>query len=75
MDVRKLVGLNFRRLRIAHGLTQEDAAERTGVTQQYISGLERGQRNPTVLTLHELGGPLGAKPHELLTPTADTSAS
>lgn len=66
MDVRLLVGLNFRRLRIAKGLTQEQAAELTGVSQQYISGLEQGRRNPTVLTLHELAGPLDAHPIDLL---------
>lgn len=66
MDVRLQVGLNFRRLRLSMGLTQEQAAEATGVSQQYISGLERGRRNPTVLTLHELSGPLGAEPVDLL---------
>jgi len=66
MDVRLLVGLNFRRLRMARGLTQEQAAELTGVSQQYISGLEQGRRNPTVLTLHELTGPLDAQPIDLL---------
>lgn len=66
MDVRRLVGINFRALRTARGLTQEQAAELTGVSQQYISGLEQGRRNPTVLTLHELCSPLGADPQELL---------
>lgn len=66
MDVRLQVGLNFRRLRLSQGLTQEQAADMTGVSQQYISGLERGRRNPTVLTLHELSGPLGAMPVDLL---------
>lgn len=66
MDVRLQVGLNFRQLRLARGLTQEQAADLTGVSQQYISGLERGRRNPTVLTLHELSGPLGAQPVDLL---------
>lgn len=66
MDVRLQVGLNFRRLRLSKGLTQEQAADVTGVSQQYISGLERGRRNPTVLTLHELSGPLGAEPVDLL---------
>lgn len=66
MDVRRLVGINFRALRTARGLTQEQAAELTGVSQQYISGLEQGRRNPTVLTLHELCSPLGAEPYELL---------
>lgn len=53
------------------GLTQEQAAELTGVSQQYISGLEQGRRNPTVLTLHELTGPLDAQPIDLLTPFQD----
>lgn len=66
MDVRLQVGLNFRRLRLSKGLTQEQAADLTGASQQYISGLERGRRNPTVLTLHELSGPLGAEPVDLL---------
>lgn len=66
MDVRLKVGLNFRRLRLSEGLAQAQAAEITGVSQQYISGLERGRRNPTVLTLQELSGPLGAEPIDLL---------
>ncbi|OHD05623.1 helix-turn-helix domain-containing protein [Sphingopyxis sp. RIFCSPHIGHO2_12_FULL_65_19] len=66
MDVRLQVGLNFRRLRLSKGLTQEQAADLTGASQQYISGLERGRRNPTVLTLHELTGPLDAEPLDLL---------
>lgn len=73
MDVRLQVGLNFRRLRLAKGLTQEQAADLTGVSQQYISGLERGRRNPTVLTLHELSGPLDAGPIDLLQ-TVDQTA-
>ena len=66
MDVRLQVGINFKRLRLARGLTQEQASDLTGVSQQYISGLERGRRNPTVLTLHELSRPLGGSPADLL---------
>lgn len=71
MDVRLQVGLNFKRLRMARGLTQEQASELTGVSQQYISGLERGRRNPTVLTLHELSQPLGSEPIDLLRPISE----
>lgn len=66
MDVRLQVGLNFRRLRKEQGLTQEQAAELTGVSQQYISELESGKRNPTVLTLHELSAPFHAEAIDLL---------
>lgn len=66
MDVRRLVGLNFERLRREKGFTQESFAEVSGVPQQYVSGLENGKRNPTVLTLHHLAAALGVKPAALL---------
>ena len=66
MDMRALVGRNFARLRSASGLTQEQVAERSGLSQQYLSGLERGQRNPTVITLYELARALGVSHEELV---------
>jgi transcriptional regulator with XRE-family HTH domain len=54
MDMRKLVGRNFARLRRVKGLTQEEVEARSGFSQQYLSSLERGRRNPTVITLFEL---------------------
>lgn len=64
--MRKLVGSNVDRLRRAQGMTQEQLAERSGFSQQYISGLENGRRNPTVVTLYEIADALGATPVELL---------
>lgn len=46
-----MVGQNVRRLRIAAGLSQAALAERMNVDRAYVSGLELGQRNPTILTL------------------------
>jgi transcriptional regulator with XRE-family HTH domain len=68
MDMRKLVGRNVRRIRKKRGLTQEQLAEISGFSQQYISGLERGQRNPTVVTLYELASALGASHLDLVRP-------
>jgi transcriptional regulator with XRE-family HTH domain len=68
MDMRKLVGRNFARLRLAKGFTQERFAELSGFTQQYVSGLERGRRNPTVVTLYHLAQALGVSHVELVTP-------
>ena len=59
MDMRKLVGRNFARLRRAKGLTREQVEARSGFSQQYLSSLERGRRNPTVITLYELAQALG----------------
>ena len=68
MDMRKLVGRNFARLRRAKGFTQERFAEASGYTQQYVSDLERGLRNPTVVTLYHLASALGVSHVELVTP-------
>jgi transcriptional regulator with XRE-family HTH domain len=66
MDMRKLVGQNFARLRKEKGLTQEEVEARSGFSQQYLSGLERGQRNPTVITLYELSLALGVSHIDLV---------
>ena len=71
MDMRKLVGRNFARLRLAKGFTQERFAELSGFTQQYVSGLERGRRNPTVVTLYHLAQALGVSHVELIRPNED----
>ena len=68
MDMRKLVGRNFGRFRRAKGFTQESFAEASGFTQQYISGLETGRRNPTVVTLFELASALGVSHVDLVVP-------
>ena len=68
--MRKLVGLNVRRLRLAKALTQEQFAEKSGFSQQYISDLERGRRNPTIVSLYELAVALDATPVDLLSPDA-----
>ena len=68
MDMRKLVGNNCARIRKARGWTQEELAERSGLSQQYLSGLERGRRNPTVVTIYELAQALKVDHLELLAP-------
>ena len=68
MDMRKLVGENTARIRKEKGLTQEALAEKSGLSQQYISGLENGQRNPTIVTLYELATALEVGHLDLVTP-------
>lgn len=72
MDMRELVGRNFARLRREKGLTQEEVAARSGFSQQYISSLERGRRNPTVITLYELAQALGVSHVALMEPEPDS---
>lgn len=68
MDMRKLVGANVRRLRQEKDLTQEEFAEKSGFSQQYVSGLENGRRNPTIVTLYELAQALGTTPTAFIAP-------
>ena len=68
MDMRKLVGRNVARIRREQGLTQEQLSERAGFSQQYISGLESGRRNPTIVTVYEMAQALGVDHIALLLP-------
>ncbi|ODT87385.1 MULTISPECIES: helix-turn-helix transcriptional regulator [unclassified Phenylobacterium] len=66
MDVRRRVGLNVKRLREAQGISQEDLADRAGVHRTYVSGVERGVRNPTITVLEKIAGALAAPLAELV---------
>jgi transcriptional regulator with XRE-family HTH domain len=54
MDVRQRIGWNLRRLRKERGISQEDFATDSGFDRGYISGVERGVRNPSVLVLERI---------------------
>ena len=68
MDMRKVIGSNFARLRREKGLTQEAVAEKSGFSQSYIGWLERGQRNPTAISLWMLAQAVDAMPADLVQP-------
>ena len=54
MDIRRQVGRNLKRIRMMRGWSQEDLAFECGLHRTYISGIERGARNPTVVILAKL---------------------
>lgn len=66
MDVRSRLGANVKRLREQLGLSQEQLAFDADMHRTYISGIERGVRNPTVTVLERLAKALKAKSSDLL---------
>jgi transcriptional regulator with XRE-family HTH domain len=66
MDVRRRVGANVRRLRQAKELSQERFGFESGLDRTYVSGIERGARNPTILVVERIAKALGVPAWELL---------
>ena len=66
MDIRKRIGWNVRRLRAEREITQEDFATDSGFDRGYISGVERGVRNPSILVLERIAQALGVDVADLL---------
>ena len=66
MDVRERVGLNLQRLRREKGLSQEELADRADIHQTYLSGVERGKRNPTITVLQRIAAALGTDIEDLV---------
>lgn len=66
MDIRQTLGKNIKALRQAVGMSQEELAARMDVDQAYVSRLEAGELNPTLLTIWDAAQALNTSPDELL---------
>lgn len=75
MDIRKQVGLNIRRIRVEKGIPQETLAADAEVDRAYMSGLERGVRNPTVALLQRIANALQVTVSELTAASLDKGAA
>lgn len=63
---RRALGEAIRKRRKRLGLSQEGFGEEARIDRTYMSGLERGTRNPTLETILRIADCLGASPSELL---------
>lgn len=57
---------SVRRVRYQLGISQEKLAERSGLHRTYIADIERGERNPTLLTIEKVANGLGVCTSDLL---------
>ena len=64
-------GAAVRRLREKRGYSQEAFAERIRVHRTYVGGIERGERNPTLTTIHRIAEALGVPAWQLFRDSAD----
>lgn len=67
MEAKALIGQHIRSLREEAGLTQDKLATETGITYQYLSGLENGRENFSIDILASLAGALRCPLPRLIT--------
>lgn len=75
MDICRQVGRNLARIRRERGWSQEELAFESGVHRTYVSGVERGARNPTIRVIARLAATLRVKPADLLADLPKRSGS
>lgn len=54
MEICKRFGSKVRDLRIAQGMSQETLAQKSGLHRTYIGGIERGERNISLINIEKI---------------------
>lgn len=62
------IGINLKVERVRRGLSQQELAERSGVSTNTIGKIERGQRSPRAVTLERLANAIGVPLARLIHP-------
>jgi transcriptional regulator with XRE-family HTH domain len=66
INYKNIVGSRVRALRLNADLSQEVLSERCGIFRTYLSRIESGSANPTLVVLVALAHSLNVEPHVLL---------
>jgi transcriptional regulator with XRE-family HTH domain len=66
MDLKEVMAVNLRRLRHAKGMTQEELAEKAGLSARYVGGIERADVSASVSVLGRIAEALEVEPPELI---------
>ena len=66
MDLKEVMAINLRRLRHAKGMTQEELAERAGLSARYVGGIERADVSASVTVLGRIAEALEIEATELI---------
>ena len=65
-DPRKLFGDRLREIRIQRKLSQEKLAELADLHRNYVGGIERGERNVSLINIVKLAHALAVRPAKLI---------
>ncbi len=66
MDLKDIMATNLRRLRHARDLTQEEVAERAGLSARYVGAMERADVSASVTVMGRIAEALDIEPAELV---------
>jgi transcriptional regulator with XRE-family HTH domain len=66
MDLNEIMAMNLRRKRHDQNMTQEELAERAGLSARYVGAIERGDVSASVTVLGQIAEALGIEPGDLL---------
>jgi len=73
MDLKEVMAINLRRIRHDRRLTQEELADRSGLSARYIGAIERADVSASVTVLGQIAKALACEPAELLVKRAETN--
>ena len=65
-DPKAIFGSRVRSLRVKKGISQEQLGDLSELDRTYISGIERGIRNVSLINIVKIAEALGTRPSELL---------
>ncbi|MEY9420468.1 transcriptional regulator with XRE-family HTH domain [Bradyrhizobium japonicum] len=66
MDIKEIMALSLRRKRHDLQMTEEELAERAGLSARYVGVIERGDVSASVMVLGQIAEALGVEPGDLL---------
>ena len=66
VEIQRAFGIHLRKIRKQRGFSQESLALTCGLDRTYIGGVERGERNISLINIHKIASGLGVSAKDIL---------